>query len=123
MARPGALELIVGVRWDDLFGSVLMVGLGGIYAEILDDTVLGVAPLTHEDAWAMLRKLKCFPLLDGARGQAKRDVPALVDLLVDLSAHVAAAGAALREIDLNPVLVYPLGQGVTVIDALVLRVL
>lgn len=96
-----------------------MVGLGGIYAEILDDTAVAIAPLDEAEVLATLRKLKSFPLFDGARGQPRRDVRALANLLVTLSRQAVSAGPAIQEVDLNPVLVYEEGYGVLVVDALV----
>ena len=72
----GGVELIAGVSRDPVFGPVVMVGMGGIYAEVLKDVAVQVAPVSEDEALRMIRSLKLFPLLDGARGQAKADVAA-----------------------------------------------
>ncbi|MET1116342.1 MAG: acetate--CoA ligase family protein, partial [Comamonas sp.] len=119
----GGVELIAGVSRDPVFGPVVMVGLGGIYAEILKDVALQVAPVTEDEALRMLRSLKMFPLLDGARGQAKADVAAAARTVARLSEFACRYAEDVADIDMNPVLVRPEGQGVLVLDALMLPTL
>ncbi len=114
----GGTELIVGVQNDPLFGPAVMVGLGGIYAEVFRDTSFRLAPLTRSVAEAMVRELKCFPLLDGARGRPKADVEALVDALLALSAMAVDLRDGLSELDINPLVVLERGRGVRALDAL-----
>ncbi len=118
MAKGGT-ELILGVSRDPVFGPVVMVGLGGIYAEVLQDVAVQVAPVTEAEASAMIRGLKLFPLLDGARGQPKADVAAAARAVACLSEFAVRHRDAVAEIDMNPVLVRPQGQGVVVLDALI----
>jgi len=94
------------------------VGLGGIYAEILKDVAVQVAPVSEEEALRMIRSLKMFPLLDGARGQAKSDVAAAARTVARLSEFACRHAADVAEIDMNPILVKPQGEGVLVLDAL-----
>ncbi len=121
MARDGT-ELIVGVSRDPVFGPVVMVGLGGIFAEVLKDVAVQVAPVTASEADAMIRGLKLFALLDGARGRPRADVAAAARAVARLSEFAVAHRDLIAEIDLNPVLVRPLGQGVVVLDALMIPV-
>ena len=119
MAPPGR-EILLGVKCDPTFGPLLMVGLGGVSAEALNDVVLRPVPLAERDARAMLRRLKGARLLDAHRGAPAADVDALVDIMVRLASFASDHAAAIAEIDLNPVIVHPNGAGATVVDALIL---
>jgi acyl-CoA synthetase (NDP forming) len=114
----GGVELIAGISRDPVFGPVVMVGMGGIHAEVLKDVAVQVAPVSPPEALAMIRKLRLFPLLDGARGQPRADIEAAAILVARLSEFACWHADAVAEIDLNPVLVRPEGQGVVVLDAL-----
>ncbi|MGH7070772.1 MAG: acetate--CoA ligase family protein [Acetobacteraceae bacterium] len=115
----GAVECILGVKRDPTFGPIALFGLGGIFVEILDDVVLHRCPLDLTTAHAMIGAARAAPLLFGARGQRKADVPALAAMLSRLSAFAAAAGERLASIDLNPVLVLEEGQGAYAADAVI----
>jgi len=117
----GGTEVIVGVKNDPLFGPTVMFGLGGIFVEILKDVSLRVAPLTREDALAMIQEIKGFKVLSGARGRAKTDIEAIADVLVKVSRMALALEDHVAELDINPLLVLPEGQGVRVADALVIK--
>lgn len=110
------VECFVGGRRDPAFGPIIMVGLGGIFIEIFKDTALRLAPVTKTEAEGMLKELKAYPLLTGARGRKPADVKALVNVVCRVSALLAAC-PAISEIDLNPVIVHPKGQGVSLVDA------
>lgn len=114
----GGVELIAGVSRDPVFGPVVMVGLGGIYAEILKDVAVQVAPVSEDEALRMIRSLRMFPLLDGARGQPKADVAAAARTVARLSEFACRHVNDVAEIDMNPILVKPEGEGVLVLDAL-----
>jgi acyl-CoA synthetase (NDP forming) len=114
----GGVELIAGVSRDPVFGPVVMVGFGGIYAEILKDVAVQVAPVSENEALQMIRSLKMFPLLDGARGQAKADVEAAARTVARLSEFACRHVQDVAEVDMNPILVKPKGEGVLVLDAL-----
>ena len=116
MAAPG-IELIAGVTRDPQFGAVVLFGLGGIFVETIRDVAFRAAPLTREDALEMLAELRFASMLEGARGLPAVDKPALIELLLKLSALVLAH-PAVREIDLNPVIAH--GNGFTVADARVI---
>lgn len=98
------LELLIGARWDPRFGPVALAGSGGLYAEILRDTAVRLAPVTEAEAEAMLRTLRIAPLLTGARGRPPLDVGAAASALAALS-RVAAAHPELTELEINPLLV------------------
>lgn len=116
MARPG-VEVIVGVVQDPVFGPVMMVGLGGIFVEIMKDVAFRAIPLTRHDAYAMLSQLKGRRVLDGVRGGLPVDKDALVDLILTVSGIVQSY-PEIAEIDLNPVILYP--EGYAVVDARVI---
>jgi len=116
MAGAG-VEMILGVSRDPDFGPMIGVGFGGVLVEVLDDFVLSPAPVDAAEAGRMLRELRGRRILDGARGAPPADVDALVGLLVAVSEFAAAAGDALEALDLNPVIVHPRGEGVSVVDA------
>jgi acyl-CoA synthetase (NDP forming) len=119
MAKKG-VEIIVGTLLDATFGPMIMVGLGGITTELFRDVVYRPAPVSAIEASAMLAELKAAPLLNGFRGAAKADIPALSQLISQVSVLAAASRDQISEIELNPVLVHPAGQGVTIVDALVM---
>ena len=111
-------ELIVGARNDPHWGATLLVGFGGVTAELLHDARLIPAGLPRERIEAQIRKLRLAPLLDGYRGSPKLDVGAVAEIIRNLG-EVVAATPAIREIDLNPVVVYPVGEGAIALDALI----
>lgn len=113
----GAVEMALGMVRDPVFGPVAMVGLGGIFIEVLKDVTFRRCPFDATVAEEMIRSLKGFPLLDGVRGRRKADVKALAEALANLSAFAAAAGPQLVSIDINPLLVLPEGEGAYAADA------
>lgn len=112
------IELIVGARNDPEWGPIILVGFGGVQAEILQDVRLLPPDLTRAAIAAELRALKSGALLDGWRGSPALDVDAVTDIVIALGRLLAAA-PSIREIDLNPVVVYPAGQGAVALDALI----
>jgi acetate---CoA ligase (ADP-forming) len=120
MAPPGC-EMILGVTRDQTFGPMLMVGLGGIHVEVLRDTVFAPVPVNLEEALSLLGELRGAALLDGVRGAPPADRAALAELIAMLSRFVADHADLIEEIDLNPVIVHPQGQGLSVVDALIVK--
>jgi acyl-CoA synthetase (NDP forming) len=120
MAKKG-VEIIVGTLLDATFGPMIMVGLGGITAELFKDVIYRPAPVSAAEACAMLAELKAAPLLNGFRGAAKTDIPALSQLIAQISMLAAQCVNEISEIEINPVLVHPQGHGATIVDALVVR--
>jgi acyl-CoA synthetase (NDP forming) len=115
----GATEIAFGILQDPVFGPIAMVGLGGVFIEVLKDVAFRRCPFDAEEATRMIRGLRGFPLLDGARGRPKGDVKALATALANLSVFAASAGPRLLSVDVNPVLVLPEGQGIYAADAVV----
>jgi len=112
-------ELIIGAKNDPEWGPVVLVGFGGVQAELLHDVRLLAPDLTPEAIAAELRKLKSGALLDGYRGSPALDVEAVATIIARVGALLLGT-PAIREIDLNPVVVYPRGQGAVALDALIL---
>lgn len=110
---PEGLEVIVGGVLDDQFGPIVMFGLGGIFVEIFKDVAFGLAPLNKEGALCLMHQIKAYPLLKGYRGQPHVDIDTLSNLMVSVSEMIASGN--IKEIDLNPVILYP--KGAVVVDA------
>lgn len=115
MAPPG-VETIVGLSKDPTFGHLVLFGLGGIYVEVLKDVSLRVVPITPADAMAMIREIRAFPILVGSRGQPPSDLEAIQDVLERVS-QLAEDFPEIRELDLNPLVVYPRPHGALAVDA------
>jgi acyl-CoA synthetase (NDP forming) len=115
----GGVECVIGITCDPVFGPVAMVGLGGVFVEVLRDVALRLCPFDEAAAEAMIRSLKGFPLLDGARGRPRMDVAALAAALSRLSRFAAAAGPRLSGIEVNPLMVLPAGRGALALDAVI----
>ncbi|WP_158541569.1 acetate--CoA ligase family protein [Pelagibacterium lacus] len=113
----GGTQTIIGAHRDPTFGPVVMFGLGGIYTEVLKDTVLRLAPVTHETALQMIREIRTFPVLDGARGQEKADLDAIADTIVAVSRFIAAQGSEVESVEINPFIALP--EGGAGVDALI----
>lgn len=113
---PPAVEMLAGITVDEQFGPLLALGSGGILVELLDDVVLRLPPLNEAQARRMVTATRSWPLLQGFRGQPPADVPALVQLLTNLSRLAQAESHHLASLDLNPVMILPQGQGVQVVD-------
>ncbi|MBI4491754.1 MAG: GNAT family N-acetyltransferase [Chloroflexi bacterium] len=111
---PQGVELLVGIVHDPQFGPVLACGAGGVLAELLKDMAVRLTPLGREAAREMLRELNTYPLLEGYRGGPARDVPALEEVLVRVSA-LAEDLPQIAELDCNPVLA--LERGAAIVDA------
>lgn len=118
METPG-VELILGVRNDPHWGPVLLAGLGGVLAEVLEDVRLLSPALSVEGIVAELHRLKGAQLLRGFRGAPQADVPAAAEVL-HLLGQLVTACPQIKEIDINPLIVYPAGQGAVALDALIL---
>jgi len=118
MAARG-IETILGAQNDPVFGPVVLFGLGGVHAEVFKDTVIRLAPITEQEAHEMIREVRSWPLLDGARGAEPADVDALAKALSGLSRFAAANADRVSTIDVNPFVVWPKGKGAAALDALV----
>ncbi|CAB3637380.1 acetate--CoA ligase family protein [Achromobacter pestifer] len=116
----GVAEIIVGATRDPVFGPVLTVGLGGVLTELYQDTSHRLLPVDEDIALQMLRELKAYPLLDGYRGKPRADLAAACRSIVAVGNALLAAPANVAEIEVNPLLIKEAGQGVAVLDALIL---
>ncbi|WP_418122820.1 acetate--CoA ligase family protein [Variovorax sp. 160MFSha2.1] len=116
----GGVECIAGVHRDPVFGPVLMFGLGGIHVETLRDVSLRALPITRDDALTMVRELRAFAILDGARGRAPVDLDSIADALCALAGFALRAGDSLDSAEINPLIARPRADGGCVaVDALV----
>ncbi len=116
----GGVEMILGVQDDPVFGPVVLLGLGGIFVEVLRDVTFRIAPFGVEEAHRMIGELRGVAMLKGARGQPPCDLDALAGALSRLSIFAAAHRGEFTSIDVNPLLVRPKGQGAAALDALIL---
>lgn len=115
---PGT-QIIIGARRDPSFGPILMVGLGGIYVEVMKDVSFRALPISRQDAIDMLKELKSYPLLLGVRGEEKRDIDAVVGVLLRVGSLLLTS-EQISDIEVNPLIVYEHGRGGIAVDARVL---
>ena len=120
MVTGAVAEVLVGLRRDPVYGVSLTLGLGGVAAELLADTVTLILPVTDAEVLAGLQRLRLWPLLDGYRGRPRADVAALVDMVLRLAA-LMAGDPGLEEVEINPVILRE--RGVVAVDALIRKVL
>ncbi|CAM5559053.1 MULTISPECIES: acetate--CoA ligase family protein [Streptomyces] len=112
------VEMVAGITHDELFGPTVTVGLGGILVEVLHDTAVRVPPFGEDQAHAMLTELRGRALLDGVRGRPPADVDALVEVVLRVQRMALELGSHIAELDINPLMVLPRGQGAVALDAL-----
>jgi succinyl-CoA synthetase beta subunit len=115
---PKGVEILVGGLVDRVFGPAVLVGLGGVFTEVLNDVVARICPIDGDEAREMIEEMKCAPLLHGARGQPAANVDALCQVLVALGGRdglLVQHAQTVLEIDLNPVIVSP--QQAIAVDA------
>jgi len=113
------VEVIIGVTCDPQLGPVLLFGSGGVMVEVYNDVALRRCPITRSEAQAMIAEVKGARLLQGFRGRPAADLEALADTLVRVSHLAMHMEGHLAELDINPLMVLPRGQGVKAVDALV----
>jgi acyl-CoA synthetase (NDP forming) len=116
---PRGREVILGGKRDQSFGPIVLFGLGGIFVEALKDVAWRVAPLSYEEARKMIGSIRGAAVLQGIRGEKPCDIESVADLLVRLS-HMLVDLPQIQEIDVNPVLVFPEGEGALAVDARVI---
>ena len=120
MVTGAVAEVLLGLRRDPVYGLSLTLGVGGVTAELLADTVTLILPASHDEMLAALRRLRLWPLLDGYRGRARADVGAVV-AMADALGRLMQADPLLEEIEINPVLVR--AAGAVAVDALIRKAL
>lgn len=118
MITGAVAEILLGLRRDPVYGVSLTLGMGGVTAEVLADTVTLILPVTVPHVLESLRGLRLWPLLDGYRGRPRADMAAVAEIAVRLG-NLMLADASLEEIEINPILVRP--QGAVAVDALIRR--
>jgi acetyltransferase len=116
---PRGKEIILGMTRDPRFGPLLMFGLGGIYTEALRDVSFRLAPIRENVASEMVKDIRSYRLLEGVRGEPPSDMPAIAECLMRLS-QLVTSHPRIKELDINPLIVYPRGQGAMVVDARVI---
>jgi acetate---CoA ligase (ADP-forming) len=114
---PQGVEMVIGARIDPLFGPLVVVGLGGILVELLQDSALAPAPVTHSEALALLAQLKGARLLDGFRGMPSVDRNRLADVICRVACFAADHRNMIAELDVNPLICT--GERITAVDALI----
>jgi acetyltransferase len=114
-------EVLVGARTDPQYGPFLMVGLGGIFVEVLKDVAIRLLPVSEAEALEMLKELRGYKILQGVRGQPPRDIKALARAMVGVSELFAAHREHLSDFEINPLMVRAEGQGAVAVDARVVR--
>jgi acyl-CoA synthetase (NDP forming) len=112
----GGREVVMGITFDPLFGPLAMVGMGGIYVEVLKDVAFRLVPVTDVDVEAMVKSLRGYPILEGVRGEAAVHLPTLHEQLARLAA-LAAEFPQIREMDVNPFLMFPEAAKCVAVDA------
>ncbi|MGO7959597.1 acetate--CoA ligase family protein [Rhizobium leguminosarum] len=121
MIDPPVAELIVGAIRDPVFGLSLTLGAGGIFVELLEDSIILPLPATKTDIHAAISRLKLAELIYGYRGRPKGDLEAAIGAVSATADYVVKNAASLEELDINPLMVLPEGRGVAVVDALIRR--
>ncbi len=114
-------EVLIGARTDPQYGPFLMVGLGGIFVEVLKDVSIRLLPIDEREARAMLKELRGYKVLEGVRGQKPRDIDALVKAMVGLSDIFAAHRNHLSDMEINPIMVRAQGRGAAAVDVRLVR--
>jgi len=117
---PLGSEVICGSVNDSTFGPTVMFGLGGVFVEVLKDVTFRVAPISIDCALGMQQEIKGYPMLQGVRGEKRRDQEALAVVISRLSQMVADLDDEIAETDANPILLYEEGKGCRVVDARVI---
>jgi len=115
MVPEGGIEVLVGMNRDPQFGPLVTFGLGGIYVETLKDVTFRIAPFSEQEAGEMLSEIRAHALLDGVRGKPAADKQAIIDALLRV-AQLVMDFPEITELDINPLMVYPRGQGAIAID-------
>jgi acyl-CoA synthetase (NDP forming) len=117
MVKPGT-ELIIGARRDATFGPIVMVGLGGIYVEVMKDVTFRSYPLGRTEIMNMIKDIRSYPLLLGVRGEEKKDIDGVADMIIKLGSIIQQC-KSISDIEINPLRVYE-GRGVKAVDVRIL---
>ncbi len=115
-------EVLLGARIDPQYGPFLMVGLGGIFVEVLKDVAIQLLPMNQSEAMEMLKQLRGYRVLEGVRGQPPRDIKALARAMTGLSDLFAKYRSSISDLEVNPLIVRKDGKGVAAVDVRIIRV-
>ena len=118
MVQSGT-EVIIGARRDELFGPIIMFGLGGVYVEVMKDVSFRALPLGRREAMSMIKEIKTYPILLGVRGEEKKDINAIIDVIIILGTMIQRHNS-ISDIEVNPFVVYEEGKGVKAVDVRIL---
>ncbi len=118
MLQPG-VEVIVGARRDNIFGPICMVGLGGVYVEVMKDVSFRALTTNPREIESMIKDIKSYPILLGVRGEEKKDIDAIVDVIIKLNL-LLQKNREISDIEINPLLTYEEGEGVKAVDIRIL---
>lgn len=118
MVHPG-IETIIGARRDQSFGPIVMFGLGGIYVEVMKDVSFRAYPLDRNEALTMMKETRSYPLLLGVRGEEKKDIDRVIDVILKLGAVITNC-PSITDIEINPLVAYEYGMGVRAVDVRIL---
>jgi acetyltransferase len=118
MVRPG-VEMIIGARRDAIFGPTIMVGLGGIYVEVMKDVAFRSLPLDRPEIQTMIKEIRAYPLLLGVRGEEMKDINKLVESIIKIGAIIRSC-KGISDIEINPLVVYEQGMGAKAVDVRIL---
>ena len=119
MMQDQVAEMIIGIKVDDLFGSVIIIGSGGIYTELMKDSIALLPPLRKSSVLKAINSLKISKILKGYRGKPKADIEELVQTIIKLGIFAEKNTSRLIEMDINPLIVRAKGKGVVAADALI----
>jgi acetate---CoA ligase (ADP-forming) len=114
-------EIILGARIDPQYGPFMIVGLGGIFVEVLKDVAIRLLPVAESEAWTMLKELKGYKVLEGTRGQPPRDTAALVKAMVGLSDIFLTYRDHLSDLEFNPIMLRAQKAGLAAVDVRIIR--
>jgi acetyl coenzyme A synthetase (ADP forming)-like protein len=116
---PHGLELILGARRDQVFGPIVMFGLGGVYVEVMKDISFRAFPLNRNEVMSMIEEVRSYPLLLGVRGERRRDIQGIIDTIIKLGTIIKRC-KAISDIEINPLVTYEEGEGVKALDVRIL---
>lgn len=120
MIQEKGVEMFIGLKNDPDFGNLIVCGLGGIFIEVLNDIAIRKTPIDLNEAYAMLKELKGYALLEGIRGTGKADIHALAESLVRVSNLAQQCEGKIQEMDINPVWVFEKGKGIAALDGIII---
>ncbi len=118
MISDGVAEWIIGCRHDATFGPIAVIGAGGIFVELIGEAKARLAPVDAATASKAIRSQRACRILEGSRGKPSGDIDALIGVVTAVSAFFAAHSEFIEQIEINPVIVRPAGQGAVAADAL-----